>query len=221
VGIACSAGVGQASALVVAACAETGAAAAYLIGWRLLGVGSQFAQAPFYSRLPEFGGLAAAGDTAGLLRRARGAMAASLGLFAAGYLGLSVAGPWLLETTGAATEWPAQEVWWLLGAALFLERYGAMHLQLDTLGHDVRWHVANGSAGAVAVTAMLVAAGGAGVAAVPIGLLAGQALAYCPYAVRLSRRRYGWTWREFDWPATAVAAAMMLGSVAVWVWRSG
>ena len=221
VGIVCSAGLGQASALVVAAFAELELAAAYLIGWRLLGVVGQFSQAPFYSRLPEFGGLAAAGDTSALLVRARRAMAMSLGLFVSGHLVLSVGGPWLLERLGAAAEWPTPGVWWMLGAALFLERYGAMHLQLDTLGHKVRWHVANGGAGAVAVAVMATTLGAFGLLAVPLGLLAGQVVFYCPYAVGLSRRRYGWRWREFDWPAAAWAGLMALGGAAAWIWRAG
>lgn len=210
-GLVCSAGVAHAASLMVAAFAGSVEAAAYLIGWRLLSVASQFSQAPFYGRLPEFGGLAAAGKTGELLAQVRRAMAMSLGLFVVGALVLNAAGPWLLEAAGADVVWPSRTMWAVMGLALFLERYGAMHLQLHTLGHDVRWHIAGGGTALVSVGVMVACMGSCGLLAVPMGMLAGQVLFYCPYAVSLSKRRYRWSWREFDWPATVWLGVLVAG----------
>jgi hypothetical protein len=212
IGLLFASGVSQAAALVIAAEIATAEAAAYMIGWRAILVASQLSQAPFYGRLPEFGRLAAAGAYPDLLALSRFPFASSLGLFTSLFLLLGFTGPWLLRTVGAEVAWPSAEIWVALGLAIFFERYGAMHLQLHTLSHTVRWHVANGISGLIAVAVMLISQDALGVMAVPVGLGVGYIFFYCPYARMLSRSEYRWTWGTFDWPATVWLCVMLFGS---------
>ena len=213
VGSICTAGVGQCASLLVAGLAGTSEAAAYLIGWRLLGIVSQFSQVPFYSRLPEFGMLAAAGKNEALLARAGRSMAVALGLFVLCALTMGYVGGLLLEVLRAGVAWPSQGLWMIMVVAVFIERYGAMHLQLDTLGHAVRWHVTAGGYAIISVSVMFGLADGIGAWAVPLGMMAGHVCFYCPYAVCLSKRRYSWTWRQFDWPATVWLGVLVVGCI--------
>ncbi len=212
VGMLSTSGVAQVAALVVAMHASSGEAATYLLAWRVISILSQLSQPPFYARLPEFGALAAAGSRDKLLRNARIAIGRSLGLFSAGYVVLGFVGPELLQILGAQVDWASPTLWVLFGVTIFLERYGAMQLQLDTLGHTVRWHIANGVAGLIAVSAMLLTRETLGVLAVPAGLLLGNVAFYCPYARHLSKKRFGWTWRSFDWPATLFLVVVLIAS---------
>jgi O-antigen/teichoic acid export membrane protein len=212
IGVAMSQGVTQCSGLIYAQLGESQSVASYLLALRLQVTLASMANAPFASKLPLLSRWWAEGSKDRIVAAARRAMSLTLWAVVVPLVGLGVLGPLLLKWIGSRTSFPDPWVWWLLGAATFAERYGAMHLQLYSLSNRIVWHVANGVGGALAIGTAAAMFPQLGVAALPLGMLLGNLLFYCPYSAKLSHRQFDLSWRTFDAP---VAVAPMAFAVAI------
>jgi hypothetical protein len=198
IGVAMSQGVTQCSGLIYAQLGQSQSVASYLLALRLQVILASMANAPFASKLPLLSRWWAEGAKDRIVAAARRAMSLTLWAVVLPLVGLGVLGPLLLKSIGSRTPFPDPWVWWLLGAATFAERYGAMHLQLYSLSNRIVWHVANGVAGALAIGTAAALFSQLGVVALPMGMLLGNLLFYCPYSAMLSRRQFALTWLRFD-----------------------
>jgi O-antigen/teichoic acid export membrane protein len=190
IGVAMSQGVTQCSGLIYAQLGQSQSVASYLLALRLQVTLAAMANAPFASKLPLFARWWAEGAKDRIVATTLRAMRLTLWSVVVPLVGLGLLGPWLLKWIGSRTPFPDTWIWWTLGGAIFAERFGAMHLQLFSLGNRIVWHVANGVTGGIAVCSAAVMFSQLGVTALPLGLLLGNVLFYCPYAVRLSHRQF-------------------------------
>lgn len=205
-----TAGVMQAVNLLYARRIGAEPLAAYLLGLNLIQTVAALSRAPFYSKIPELARRRALGDLAGQAALARRGMVRSHWLYVAGFLGLGLAGGPALVLLGSQTPFPSGGLWSLLGAAFFLERFAALHLQNYSVTNHILWHVVNAAYGALALGVTLLLLPAAGVAAYPWGVLAGCLGFFAWYCPRLSYRSLGvtpWAFERAILPGPALALA--------------
>ena len=219
VGVLLSQGIIQASGLLYAQVATAKDLAAYLLALRLITVISQFSQAPFYSKLPQLGAMQAQGQREPQLALAQRGMRLAQGMLVAGTLITAVAVPWLLQRVGSHTPFVAPGVWALMSLAFFVERFGAMHLQLYSLTNHILWHVANGVTGVLMLASAYILFPHLGLAALPTAMLLAYTVFYAAYSVRQSSHAFGFSVWRFEGRASLPAGLCLLaglGMLGIW-----
>ena len=191
IGILFSTGLIQGSGMIMPQLAPPGVAASYLILLRIMSIGSQLSQAPFYSRLPAMAKANAEGQRAEVVAQAKLGMRLALWTMLAGIVALVSVAPVALTLIGSSVRIPDAGLSTLLGVAFFAERYGAMHMQLYTLSNHVIWHKVNGLTGLVGIAAFVLLWPFVGPMAVPLGMLVGYVGFLCPYMSHKSLQYFG------------------------------
>jgi hypothetical protein len=173
-------------------------AASILLALRIAHVINLLAQPPFYSAIPQLAATWASGDIRSFLEVAKRGMRYSLLILVAAYAFAAFTLPAILSLVGSRTPFLSRGAWLLLAAGYFLERYGAMHLQLYTVNGRVIWHIANGVTGIIFVTANLALYRRFGSTALPLALLIANAAFYSWYCVAQSHRILAVRFVEFE-----------------------
>lgn len=186
IGIFMIAGLVQGSGIVYARLASPEEVASYLLALNLIRVLAQFAQAPFYSKLPLLSRLRAEGETEEQVRLAKKGMLLSYWVLIAGIIFIGVAGEYLLGVLDGNISFVDQRLWVLLGCAAFLERYGAMHIQLYSTTNHIVWHIANGVTGVIFLICVVPLYYLLGVYAIPISQIISNLSFYDWYSARKS-----------------------------------
>jgi hypothetical protein len=86
------------------------------------------------------------------------------------------------------------KLWALIGLAFFVERFGAMHIQLYSISNKIVWHIANGITGGLYLLLALSTYKWLGVYSFPISMLVAYLLFYSWYTAAKSYQIY---WDEF------------------------
>lgn len=186
VGVLFSTGIIQGTGMIIPQIASAEVSAAYLLVLRLITVGSQLAQAPFYSRLPTMAKANAEGNRAEMVALAKHGLRLSLWMMVVGIFAILFVFPQVLIWIDGSVRMPSYNLSLLLALAFFAERYGAMHMQIYTLSNHVIWHRVNGLAGIVIIAAFALLWPMVGVVAMPLAMLAGYGLYLCPTTSRKS-----------------------------------
>lgn len=215
VGVLCSMGLIQMSAVYYGQVLPAGELAAYLLGLRLITMVSQFSQAPFYTKIPGMANAYGAGQTSVVLQSARVGMQRAHWAFVIGALSAAVAAPWVLTLVQSRTVFMPGPVFAVLAFAFWLERLGAMHIQLYSLTNHVVWHIANGATAIIVLTATVVLTSSAGMLAFPIAMLLGYAAFYCPFSMRKSAVAFGLRLRSFERGVSFAPGAVLLAGLAL------
>lgn len=197
-GILMSYGLIQASGIIYAQIGNAASVATYLLGLRLIQTVSQFSQAPFYSKIPLFARLYAEGRRADLLKAAKRGMTFAHWTYVTGFVGLGLAGAPILRHIGSHAPFPGGLLWSLMGLAFFLERYGAMHIQLYSTTNHIIWHVANGGMGVIYLLTSCLLLKFIGVYAFAVGMIAGYLGFYCWFAAYHSYRAFSLKFMTFE-----------------------
>ncbi len=200
----------QASGIMYAQVGSTAAVASYLLALRLIGTINSFSQAPFYSKLPVFARFFAENKKSELVALAKKEMRLSYWCYVAGFIGLGIAGEPLLRFIGSNADFPNSLLWSLLGLAFFVERYGAMHLQLYSVTNHIIWHKANGISGSIYLLVSLMFFKLIGVYAFPLGLLAAYLGFYSWYSAIHSYREFSLRFLIFDKSTLFVPASVII-----------
>lgn len=198
VGVLMSYGIIQASGIIYAQIGSVAGVASYLLALRLIQTVSQFSQAPFYSKLPILARLFSEGGKSELIRIAKRGMALSHWTYTAGFISLGLIGDPLLKFIGSNANFPDRMLWSLLGVGFFVQRYGAMHIQLYSVTNNIIWHIANGISGAVYVLVSLSLIQSVGVYAFPIGIILGYLCFYAWFPVLNSYKTFGLKFISFE-----------------------
>ena len=191
VGVLMSQGIIQASGVIYSQFGIPAEVAAYLLALRIMTMISQFAQAPFYSKLPYLAELQASGDRETQMLFAQKGMRLAHWIFVAGVIGVAVFIQPALDLIGSRTHFVPAGVWALMSLAFFMERYGAMHLQLYSLTNHIVWHIANGVTGVLMIGIAVLAYPSLHAYAFPLAMLLATGGFYCTYAVRHSSAAMG------------------------------
>ena len=191
-------GLVQASGVLYAQVGTIASIASYLLALRLIQTVSQFSQAPFYSKLPVFARLFAENKRGTIVALAKKGMSLSYWCYAAGFIGLGIAGEPLLKFIGSNADFPTSLLWSLMGIAFFVERYGAMHIQLYSTTNHIIWHIANGVMGMIYLVVSIVFFQFIGVYAFPVGILAGYLGFYAWYSAKHSYKAFKLNFWDFE-----------------------
>jgi O-antigen/teichoic acid export membrane protein len=202
----------QASGVIYAQVGETARVAMYLLGLRLIQTISQFSQAPFYSKIPSLSRLYAEGEKDEMLRLAQRGMRLSHWTYVIGFVALGIAGGPLLKFIGSNASFPEPLLWSLMGGAFFIERFGAMHIQLYSTTNHIIWHVVTGVSGAVSLIVSLGFLGFIGIYAFPIGIIAGYLSFYSWYSAICSYKMFGVKFLTFEKTCSLAPSAFMMTS---------
>jgi len=216
VGVMASLGVMSASGFIYAQWADSQELAAFLLAQRVMLAISQFSQAPFYSKLPAFARLYAEDHLSELMANAQRAMRMSYWVLVVGVISAGVLLPLLMIQIGSKTAFVSPSFWAIYGIAVFVERLGAMHMQLFSLSNRILWHIANGLTGLVFVALMVGLYEPVGTIAFPIAMLVSYAAIYSLFSIRQSYLHFGLT-LEFERRSSMVPALTMLVILVVFV----
>lgn len=158
VGQACSKATQQSLGIIYAQYGGSALVASYLLGMRFIEVVERFAMAPFYTKIPLLNRLRSRGDLASLREVAvRGVFRANI-VYVCGFGVLAVAGPAVFDAVGGNVPFPSPVLWYLLGVAFFLQRFGANHIHLYSTTNHIIWHWASGLQGAAILLSSVVLA---------------------------------------------------------------
>jgi hypothetical protein len=215
VGVLMSHGVIQSSGLIYSQLVPAGQLASYLLAIRLVTMVSQISQAPFYSKLPELARMHASGETTKGLAVARRGMRLAQGLLCAGVIGVALTSDLLLKLIGSKTEFVGVFMWSAIAIAFFVERFGAMHLQLYSITNHIIWHIANGVTGAIMIASSVLLYPYIGVIALPAAMLFAYSVFYAPYAITASSRAFGFSILRFEAAASIPSFVLMTGALGV------
>jgi O-antigen/teichoic acid export membrane protein len=198
VGVFMSYGLIQASGIIYAQIGDTASVASYLLGLRFIQIVSQFSQAPFYSKIPMLARLYAENRREELLQVAKRGMALSYRVYAACFIGLGLIGTPLFRHIESNAPFPDQILWSLLGIGFFIERYGAMHIQLYSTTNRIIWHIANGVMGLSFIIISLALLNIIGVYAFPTAILTSYLGFYGWFAALHSYRAFKMKFLSFE-----------------------
>lgn len=214
IGITASLGAVQIIGLTYAQLAAPAGVAALFLALRLAQVINLLSQPPFYAHIPRMVHFWASGQREAFLCDAQNGMRNSLFLVA---IGFSLAGycvPVVLEALGSEVQFVNNEFWLLLSLAYFLERYGAMHIQLHSMNNVIVWHWANGISGTIFVIGNLLLYPHVGTIALPIALLSSNSVFYIWFCAIKSFQLTGAPFFRFEARASLVPTIFMLAFTA-------
>jgi hypothetical protein len=217
-GILMSYGLIQGSGIIYAQIGNSASVATYLLGLRLIQTVSQFSQAPFYSKIPLLARLYAEERYADLLQTAQRGMTFAHWTYVSGFVGLGLVGAPILRHIGSHAPFPGGLLWSLMGLAFFLERYGAMHIQLYSTTNRIIWHIANGGMGIIYLMTSCLLLKSIGVYAFVVGMIAGYLGFYCWFAAYHSYRAFSLKFMAFEL-RTSFAPSLMgvIGSFLIFL----
>lgn len=130
--------------------------ASYLLGMRLIKALGQFSGAPFYTKIPVLAQLRAQHNHAALTSLAVSGMRLSHLVFISGVVLLGFTGSALLGVIKTDVPFPDAALWASLSIAFFLQRFGAMHIQMYSTTNRIIWHWVNGLQGIIVLSSALV-----------------------------------------------------------------
>jgi hypothetical protein len=215
IGIMMSQGVVQLSAIGYAQLGSPAQVAALLFSLRILQILLSMCQAPFYSKIPHLARLYAEGRRDEQLRLASRGMALSYWVYAVGIVAIGLGLPPLLHRIGSHISFVDARLWFVIGLAYLVERFGAMHIQLYSLTNHIIWHRANGIAGAIYILVLWAAFRSLALYAFPLAIFAGYLGFYSWYAAIHSYRSFGMRFWHFEPRISMAPAALILLAAAV------
>lgn len=198
IGMLMSIGLIQASGVIYAQLAPATEVASYMIGLQLIRAISQFSQVPFYVKLPLFSRQYALGQVESILVSASKYMKISYLVYTCGFFVVVFFGEIVFDYIGSQVKLPREDIWALMGAAILVERYGAMHIQLYSLSNNIIWHIANGVTGGLMILLCVLLYPSLAVLAFPVSMLIAYVSFYLWYSVGHSYREFGQTFYGFD-----------------------
>lgn len=207
-GVLCSAGIAETSGLAFAETMPTDQLAQFQLGLRIMKVIAEVSRAPFYSHLPVLNRLRAKGDMEQLRASIRRNMTKAHIAYIIPFAIAPTAASFVLPLVGSHVGFPVLEFWSVLGLAVLVERWGAMHLQAYSTTNHIIWHWLNGFTGAFWVLLMIFLTPSIGVYSYPVGLLAANCLIYTQVSVRRSLGSIGTTFWNFELRCTIPAIAL-------------
>lgn len=214
VGVLMSHGLIQASGLVYSQLVSARELASYLLAVRVITLVSQVSQAPFYSKLPELARLHALGDSGKCLVVARRGMKLAQAVLSLGVVAVALCSDRLLDLIGSKIPFVPPSLWALIAVAFFVERFGAMHLQLYSVTNHITWHIANGVTGTLMIAISVALYPSLGIVALPAAMLIAYSIFYAPYASRASSRAFGFSLWTFESRASIPAFVCMAGALS-------
>lgn len=208
-GVIFSRGVIFSSGVIYAQVADAAGLAAYLIAFRVIQMLMDFSNAPFYSKLPLLSKFRSQGREKEQLQMAARGMRLAYWSYVAGVVGAGILAPLAFRQLGSHATWVTPSLWALMGVAFFVERFGAMHIQLYSTTNHIIWHTANGVSGAIYLVTSIVLLPFVGVFAFPLAILVGYISFYSWYAPLHVYRAFTFDFWRFQRDTALVPGAVL------------
>lgn len=189
-GVLMSNGVVQATGLIYAQLGAAVEVASYLLAIRFITAIVQFSQAPFYSKLPGMAREYARNDLAAVMAIANRGMRRSYFVYACGVIGVGLTVGPMLQLMQTRTPFVVPALWGALAIAFFLERLGAMNMQLYSLSNHIIWHIANGITGSLYIVLCLASVKTLGTWAFPLSMIVAYLACYTTCSLYMSYRLF-------------------------------
>ncbi|PWJ60394.1 hypothetical protein CLV98_101578 [Dyadobacter jejuensis] len=168
-----SGGVTSMTSLVYAQFGSSVSVASYLLALRIMSQIREVSMAPFYSKIPLLSILRVKHDLTGLLATVKRAMKLSHMVFVFGFICVSILINPFLDLIGSKVAFVDMDFWCLLGAAIFANRFGTMHLHTYTSTNHVITHIADSISGCLYIAIAWLLSGYIGPYSIPFGMLVG------------------------------------------------
>jgi hypothetical protein len=191
-------GLTQASGLIFAQVGVSQDVATYLISLRLIQTVVDFSRAPFYSKLPKMANLFAQNKQEELIILAKRGMILAYWTFVAGFVVFGLIGAPLLNLIGSNAPFASSMLWIVLGIGFFIERYGAMHIQLYSTTNRINWHIANGVTGTLYLVTSMLLLGTVGILAFPLAQIISNLGFYAWFSAYYSYRTFKMNFWKFE-----------------------
>ncbi|GAB3940708.1 hypothetical protein GCM10028805_02920 [Spirosoma harenae] len=198
VGVLMSYGVIQSSSLIYAQSNQAEDVSSYLFAMRIVQIIITFSQAPFYSKLPLLARLYAQNDFNQIVSLARKGMMRAHWTFVIGFIGVALLMRPAMKIIGSNINFVDTNLWILIGLGFFIERYGAMHLQLYSISNKIIWHIANGVTGVIYICLAILLYKQIGVYAFPISILISYLCFYSWYTSYRSYKTFHLSFFNFE-----------------------
>jgi len=208
-------GVTQGAGLYYARIGPAQDVAIYLFAMSLMRPMIQFAQVPFFTKLPRLAALQASGERTTQVEVAQRGMVLSYALLAAMVLVTAGVLPVLAWAGGGEGARVPLLLWAVIGLAAYLERIGGMHLQLYSQTNHILWHWANGGTAFLFVLFSWFLLPGLGSLAFPTALCLAILVFYMPYSMWHSYRSFKLAFPRFELRTSVLPLLMVLVLVMV------
>lgn len=199
-----STGSRQGGGVALAQLASPAVAAGYLLAQNIISVIMMLSAAPTQSVIHKMAGHFARDETASHIALAENARTKSLWIITvlAGFVALALLP---LEWFGWSNAMVEPTVWAMLAVGLFVQRYGAAHLQHYTITNHVIWHWLDGIGGTVNIVLCIVLIPKLGAEGAALAYLISMFPAYLWVPTRLATKRFDMRWPQTDlrtvtWP---------------------
>ncbi|MEJ2883526.1 hypothetical protein [Pedobacter sp. GR22-6] len=193
-----SVGLTNLTGLIYAQVGNTVAVASYLLALRIINQIREVSMAPFYSKIPILAILRVKGDIKELVRVVKKGMFLSHIVFVFSFIIVAVFSNRILALIHSDVPFVSQTMWFALGIAFFMHRFGAMHIQVYLSTNHIISHIADGVSGILYIVSSLILIQYVGIYAIPIGMLIGYVGFYAWYAAVHSYRSLGINFLNFE-----------------------
>ncbi len=193
-----SIGIGNLTGILYSQIASSNSVASYLISLRILNQIKDVAQAPFYSKLPLFSQLRAQNQIKLLILSAKRGMLYSHIVFFLGIFLMGIFSDNIVNIFNLKTSFVSSDLWYLICFAYFLQRIGAMHLQLYLTTNHVISHILDGITGIVVLLCVFFLMENYGVFAFPISMITGYLFFYSWVSIYYTTKSLSVGYFEFE-----------------------
>jgi hypothetical protein len=206
-------GTTQGIGLYYATIGQPAQVAAFLFAMSIIRPLGQFAQVPFFTKVPVLARLQALGETQAQQAIAERGMRYSYILHAGIVLAVATLLPLLGSMQDGELHVPLL-LWLLMGLAGYLERIGGMHLQLYSSTNHILVHWANGVTAIAFIAFAAVLFPSFGVSAFPLAQGIALLVAFLPISMVNSYRAYALPIPSFELKTSAVPLMVLLIAIA-------
>lgn len=156
-----------------------------------------FSQAPFYSKIPFFATLTAQQNFKELEINLKKSMFQVYLIFFSSSVLLYLLF-WGYIEYNSVSFMLDEKLWFVLTLAFFLERYGAMHIQIYSLSNHILWHIHNGVSGAITIFFVVIIYQYSPLYSYPLALLISCLLFYSIYGPYYSYKFLNTSFWKFE-----------------------
>lgn len=174
-----SGGVTSFTSIIYAQFGSTESVASYMLALRIMSQIREVSMAPFYSKVPLLSILRVKNNTASLIKTVKSSMRLSHFVFLFGFICTTfLINPFLVFIKSEVV-FVNMEFWCLLGAAIFANRFGTMHLHTYTSTNHVITHIADTISGLIYIFLIWILSQYFTAYAIPLSMLGGYLFLSC------------------------------------------
>jgi hypothetical protein len=174
-----SGGVTSLTSIIYAQFGSTESVASYMLALRIMSQIREVSMAPFYSKVPLLAILRVKNNTDTLIKTVKSSMQLSHFVFLIGFICTTFLIKPFLVIIRSEIVFVNMEFWCLLGAAIFANRFGTMHLHTYTSTNHIITHIADTISGLIYIFLIWILSQYSPTYAIPLSMLASYLFLSC------------------------------------------